>query len=819
MISAKENNTDGYRTASVKFKAGTAEKVINVKQAPRGAIVLAQDEYRIGQQGGPIDFEILTNIEVVVTIPEDCSDWITRVETRTLEPMKLCFDIAPCDPQIDERVGYITIRGGEATQVVKVIQGALVDKQQLAREILVEFYEATGGDNWKYNGNWCSDLPIDQWYGVFYNAEGHLIIQLYDNNLSGIIPESICNLTDLSMLQLSCNSLTGQIPDNIGNLQNLQTLSLGSNHLEGRIPEGIGNLQKLQYLSLSANHLVGLIPECLGNLQNLQTLSLGSNYLTGQLPESLGNLSKLTDINLQDNQLGGEVSDKIKKAEWFPDLWEYTLSFNKFDNRVLPITAPEFSNVITIDGEVISDDVYAENTLTFLFYVSRFSSSSNSTLKFLSALKELEDIEGASSLKTLVYSNFENSDLDQFMETNGVEWDAFSTIANAERFKHQSDISSVHVVDNAGNIVFTTRFDDHEDFLVSFVWNYLGVAYESTDFSSNGVIEVLQEATEGNGIDVVIMGDAFTDKDIADGTYDKVMSMVCEKFFVKEPYKSFRDYFNVYSVKVVSKHGRYGPGMETAFSCKFKDNYGPATLDHAKTWIYVNEAVSYSDSRAANAVAIVVMNTTERDGVCVLLEPYESTDWSPGFAVAMVSRCENDDDLEYLVNHEANGHGFAKLADEYSYVENGSIPIIEQYRLQAKEEYGWWKNIDFTNDPSLVKWARFLHDERYKNDGLGVFEGGNYYPCGVWRATECSIMKSTEASGFNAPSREAIYYRIHKLAYGEEWEYDYEEFVKWDAKNRKTEPQARSRSYVLDIHRNPLRLHPPIIISTDKDIR
>ena len=34
--------------------------------------------------------------------------------------------------------------------------------------------------------------------------------------------------------------------------------------------------------------------------------------------------------------------------------------------------------------------------------------------------------------------------------------------------------------------------------------------------------------------------------------------------------------------------------------------------------------------------------------------------------------------------------------------------------------------------------------------------------------------------GFNAPSREAIYYRIHKLAFGTTWEYDYESFVKWD---------------------------------------
>ena len=52
--------------------------------------------------------------------------------------------------------------------------------------------------------------------------------------------------------------------------------------------------------------------------------------------------------------------------------------------------------------------------------------------------------------------------------------------------------------------------------------------------------------------------------------------------------------------------------------------------------------------------------------------------------------------------------------------------------------------------------------------------------------------------GFNAPSREAIYYRIHKLAYGESWTYDYEEFVNWDLNQR-----ARSRVSVVPQKKYP----------------
>ena len=75
-------------------------------------------------------------------------------------------------------------------------------------------------------------------------------------------------------------------------------------------------------------------------------------------------------------------------------------------------------------------------------------------------------------------------------------------------------------------------------------------------------------------------------------------------------------------------------------------------------------------------------------------------------------------------------------------------------------------------DADKPSWSRFLEDERYRWDGLGVWEGACTYPIGVWRPSENSIMNSAP-DGFNAPSREAIWLRLHKLAFGPEWEYDY----------------------------------------------
>jgi hypothetical protein len=104
-------------------------------------------------------------------------------------------------------------------------------------------------------------------------------------------------------------------------------------------------------------------------------------------------------------------------------------------------------------------------------------------------------------------------------------------------------------------------------------------------------------------------------------------------------------------------------------------------------------------------------------------------------------------------------------------------------------------------------------DARYKNEGLGIYEGALYCGYGAYRPNQTSIMRqSTIEYGFNAPSREAIYYRIHKLAFGAEWEYDYEEFVEWDAINRNT-AATRVVPYRLDETTDLPPLPSPVVMN------
>jgi hypothetical protein len=71
---------------------------------------------------------------------------------------------------------------------------------------------------------------------------------------------------------------------------------------------------------------------------------------------------------------------------------------------------------------------------------------------------------------------------------------------------------------------------------------------------------------------------------------------------------------------------------------------------------------------------------------------------------------------------------------------------------------------------------------------------------------------NSNVDGFNAPSREAIFYRIHKLAYGADWEYNYEDFVKWDEKNRKKE-ETRGIPYHMNVPKSDQSMHPPVAIN------
>lgn len=373
------------------------------------------------------------------------------------------------------------------------------------------------------------------------------------------------------------------------------------------------------------------------------------------------------------------------------------------------------------------------------------------------------------------------------------------------QFNNYSDLK-VYVPEESIDAYKQSGWSQYAPYMVGYEYDDLDY-YLSSDFSSDGTTSTPQQSSSGNGVDLVLLGDAFSDRQIADGTYAEVMRKAADAFFSEEPYKSMKDKFNVYTVNVVSAIEGYEYSGQ-ALSTGHGDGsyvYG----NDAKVIEYAKKAIG--EERLDDAVIIVMMNEDAYAGTCFMYNP-PSGNYGRGLSIAYFPTSSDETTFNGLVSHEAGGHGFAKLADEYAYEYMGAITNDAINSTKVNEPYGWWKNVDFTSDPATVKWSQFLSDPRYANEGLGCFEGGLTYWTGVWRPTDASIMRYN-TGGFNAPSRYAIWYRIGKLAYGESWEGSYEDFVAYDAVNRTPAAVQRRSAQRRNYVEKPLpQLPPPVVV-------
>lgn len=296
-------------------------------------------------------------------------------------------------------------------------------------------------------------------------------------------------------------------------------------------------------------------------------------------------------------------------------------------------------------------------------------------------------------------------------------------------------------------------------------FNYLAT------FSKDGDVKTWQEHTRGEGINLVIMGDGFVNTDMGrGGKYEMMMQKAMESYFSVEPMRSLREYFDVYSVTVISESDSIGG--ETALETTFTG--GTSIKGNNEKCKEYAIKVPQLGNTVRNTPMIVVMNSPRYAGTTYM--------HTLGYSIAFCPYVANDDEsFSQIIHHEAVGHGFGYLGDEYYDVYTGEIPssVVAGVKDIASR-YGWYSNIDFTPDITKVKWNYFISDERYAGEGLGVWEGAYGYQLGVWRPTDISIMLYN-VGGFNAPSRQAIYNRIMKLA-GEG--YSHEKFIEYDAVNR-----------------------------------
>ncbi|KAF6174934.1 hypothetical protein GIB67_026422 [Kingdonia uniflora] len=176
------------------------------------------------------------------------------------------------------------------------------------------------------NNNLSGSLP-DDLYDVISLQE----ISLPGNRISGIIRgDRIVRLANLTILELCRNELSGVIPLEIGNLTKLRSLTIYSNNLAGSLPSSIRNCLNLESLNLRKNSLDGDISAIdFSSLVKLSTIDLGENNLTGILPESLFSCKSLTAVRLSKNLFYGQVPPNLGTLQF---LSYVSFSQNKLTN-------------------------------------------------------------------------------------------------------------------------------------------------------------------------------------------------------------------------------------------------------------------------------------------------------------------------------------------------------------------------------------------------------------------------------------------------------------------------------------------------------
>lgn len=345
----------------------------------------------------------------------------------------------------------------------------------------------------------------------------------------------------------------------------------------------------------------------------------------------------------------------------------------------------------------------------------------------------------------------------------------------------------------AGEVVFKLT---EKNYTTSFT-----VEQYDCDYADGEVISI-QSASTGSGIDIVYIGDGYDAKDIAKGIFLDNVQTGNTSFFDLEPYKTYSDYFNVYAVVSQSNDSGIGTAntiIDTKFGSSFTQNrILPPSAEACFAW--AKKANASMD--LTKSLTIMLQNTSTYEGVTLM--------YGDGSALACcpVSTNAYPYDFRGIVQHEAGGHGFGKLGDEYIYhnafiqtcnckdCEHPSGDDDTKTTYGRMKAQGWFKNLSMTSDNTVVPWAHLIYNSKY-SDYVDVFEGAYMHTRGVYRSEATSCMNNN-IPYYSAISRQSIVERI-KYCAGES--FSLEEFYAKDSDafgTTKAAPVVFDRTFGVD---------------------
>ena len=795
-------------------------------------IIDAEQPASVSYDGGYVYIPVRFNTDYSVDVEESAKSWITVISTKAVSNGLITLFISyNVESSRSGKVTVTDLSGKVAPVEITISQdGNLLYE---VKDVLDEVFEAFGARNW--NDAWTPGEL--RWPGVSIDElTGKISIFISKQGVSGAIPECIGKLGDsVSRIHFYEESgLSGTLPDSFRNLTSLEWLEITHTSMTA-LPDVFEDLKALKHVHIFNNEqMAGPIPEHIGDSPVLETIYVVGNCFTGELKDSWARVG-VGYFNFTNNCLTGPIPNTFLALEDAQVglrnlLWQkegYGFDISNIDIHGYTCwpwdTDGTTKTIEDLDGNLFNyTDVISDNVVTLFVDWAPWCPFSNTLMPQLKEYYDIYRNDGLEVIATVMITQdgefwTDNEEQKRVILEKGYDkWYNYSWWDTFQGSLYLPFTPAVEAYDSEGYVLFSSvdnfpdpvrnRFGrDAVTELIPFLEGIFGPAeqpdnYTSTDFSKDGEVMTLQKATVGKGINLVLMGDGYTDKDMsAGGLYETLMNQSMEEFFAIEPYKTFRDRFNVYAIKVVSPNGRIGEGSTTALSTGF-GNLSEVWGDYEKCYQYACTAPGISSRD--NLLIAVMVNSRRASGMTAMYSHNMS-------CVAFQSTLGNDPSLfGSTLRHEAGGHGFGFLADEYSqYNGYATAEHIENYN-QMYNLYGWFSNVDFTNDPEKIRWSAFLADDRYK-DEVGIFEGGALFTLGAYRPSKNSMM-NMNFDYFNAPSRWAIYKRIMELS-GEEPSFD--KFLEYDAVNRGKVQNAAPRIPLKAAAKSPV-FHPapPVIM-------
>ena len=342
----------------------------------------------------------------------------------------------------------------------------------------------------------------------------------------------------------------------------------------------------------------------------------------------------------------------------------------------------------------------------------------------------------------------------------------------------------------SGSVIFKLNNREYADTLLINQYNFS---------FSDGDYETIQSSSVGNGIDIVFLGDGYTIEEVIQGKYKNKLVEATEHFFNIEPFRTYRNYFDVHIVYAFSEESGISDHIntkKTKFSSKYDSpNSTRMSVDQLASFEYALKAPL--SSTLTETLVAVITNSTRFAGT--------NLSFSDGKSISIVpaTNLPYPNDFRGVVQHEIGGHGFGRLADEYVQ-RNTSISAAEIDELKLWQGWGYFRNVDVTSDVNEVWWKHIIADPAFSY--VGAYEGAYTYEKGVWRSEPSSLMNNN-ISYINAAGRELIVKQIKNLA-GETFTFN--EFKLRDVR----ETQALTR-YTTATSNETLKLPPPVLIRVD----